>query len=360
MWRICLMPVMWKHHHQKRKGKLKRNFMKETDQTQLNGLLRISCSCLRGLNKSFLSLMCYDTRCVEKINWEDVKFGEYSSQDCADAFNLMLKRVRQYQTATDYLNNMRCMYDRHPRLLQGQVQRMPKKPRSVYSMFMQEKIKKLHKKNHNMSMPEVMKIIAARYKNLSARKRQKYQDRFDQSIEAYKEELAKFKEDYPELVSAEMKMPKCPTPLSMFFEDRIARLMDVDPELKHKEASDTAMRKWKKLKEKKYLKWIRRAVKAFEEDYKPQCMPGSNQRIHPEFVPKSTCLKKSEQNLFEIAEGKPIKPPQSGLGAYQKTRWAELRDSGKSFSHNGRKIICEWKQMSPEEKDVYNKEVKQV
>ncbi|XP_067665341.1 nucleolar transcription factor 1-like [Haliotis asinina] len=298
------------------------------------------------------------TRCVEKINWENVKFGEYSSQDCADVFNLMLKRVRQHQTATDLLNNMKCMYERHPRLLQGNVQRMPKKPKSVFSLFMTEKYKKLQKKNPNMNNSELLKTVAAQYKNLSVKKRQKYQDRFNQNMEAYKEELAKFKEDNPELALPEMKAPKCQTPLSMFLEDRISRLMDADPDLKHKEASDAAMRKWKKLKEKKHLKWIRRAVKAFEEDYKPKC--ADYQRTHTAFVPRSTCLKKSEQNLLDVAEGKPIKPPKSGLGAYQKTRWAELSGSGKSFSDIGSEIIREWKQMSSEEKGVYNNKVKQA
>ncbi|XP_071100192.1 nucleolar transcription factor 1-A-like [Haliotis cracherodii] len=298
------------------------------------------------------------TRCVEKINWEDVQFGEYSSQDCADVFNLMLKRVRLNQTATDLLNNMKCMYGRQPRLLQGQVQRMPKKPSNIFTMFIRHKQKKIRKKNPNLTGAEVLKILASLYKNLSAKKKQKYQEQYNQNMEAYKEEFAKFKEEYPELVTAEMKAPKCVTPLSMFLEDRITRLMEADPELNHKEASEAATRKWKKLKEKKLLKWIRRAVKAFEEDYKPQC--AVYQRVHPTFVSKSTCLKKSEQNLLDIAEGKPVKPPQSGLGAYQRCRWAELKDSGKSFRHIGSKIIREWKQMSAEEKDVYNMEVKQA
>ncbi|XP_075702151.1 nucleolar transcription factor 1-B-like isoform X3 [Rhinoderma darwinii] len=81
----------------------------------------------------------------------------------------------------------------------------PKRPRSPYFRFLVEK-KAIYVKLHpEMSNPDIKKTILQKYKELTDKKKEKYVQDFKNEREDFKKNLAKFREEHPELLQSTKK-----------------------------------------------------------------------------------------------------------------------------------------------------------
>ncbi|KAK6491988.1 nucleolar mRNAion factor 1-A-like isoform X1 [Huso huso] len=269
--------------------------------------------------------------------------------------------VRKYRTMTELLIDA-IEYVKNP--YKGKKLKthpdFPKKPLTPYFRFFMEKRAKYAKIHPEMSNLDLTKILSKKYKELPEKKKLKYIQDFQREKESFEKNMARFKENYPDLIEERKKsdVPEKPkTPQQLWYNHEKKTYLKLHPDVSPKELKDALRRQWSQLSDKKRLKWISKALelqKDFETTMREyhEAHPETNQDEHVKSV-----LTKAERQLKDKFDGRPTKPPPNGYSLY----CAELMITMKDVPSTERMVLCskQWKIMTQKEKDMFQKRCEQ-
>ncbi|XP_054848188.1 nucleolar transcription factor 1 isoform X2 [Eublepharis macularius] len=259
------------------------------------------------------------------LDWDKVAFKDFSGEMCKIKWIEISNEVRKFRTLTELImdaeEHVKNPYKgkklkKHPDF--------PKKPLTPYFRFFMEKRAKYAKLHPEMSNLDLTKILSKKYKELPEKKKMKYIQDFQREKQEFERNLARFREDHPDLIQN-------------------AKKSDIP------EKPKTPQQLWYTHEKKIYLK------------VRPDEMMRDYIQKHPEVnieegVPRST-LTKAERQLKDKFDGRPTKPPPNSYSLY----CAELMANMKDVPSTERMVLCsqQWKLLSQKEKDAYHKKCDQ-
>ncbi|XP_070973800.1 nucleolar transcription factor 1-A-like isoform X4 [Oncorhynchus clarkii lewisi] len=293
------------------------------------------------------------------FDWEKVCFGGFTGDMCKQKWAKVSTEVRKFRTMTELIVDA-IEFVKNP--YKGKKLKthpdFPKKPLTPYFRFFMEKRAKYAKIHPEMSNLDLTKILSKKYKELPDKKKQKYITEFQREKESFEKNMARFKEDYPELIEERKKsdLPEKPkTPQQLWYNHEKKTYMKLHPDVSQKELKEALRRQWSQLSDKKRLKWISKALE-LQKDY-AGCM-----RVYQEAHPDAeehvkSVLTKAERQLKDKFDGRPTKPPPNGYSLY----CAELMVNMKDVPSTERMVLCskQWKVMTQKEKDMFQKRCEQ-
>ncbi|XP_018612991.1 upstream binding transcription factor, like isoform X3 [Scleropages formosus] len=295
------------------------------------------------------------------FDWEKVGFGTFTGDMCKQKWQKVSAEVRKYRTMTELIIDA-IEFVRNP--YKGKKLKthpdFPKKPLTPYFRFFMEKRAKYAKIHPEMSNLDLTKILSKKYKELPEKKKLKYIQEFQREKEAFEKNMARFKEDHPELIEERKKsgLPEKPkTPQQLWYNHEKKTYMKLHPDVSQKDLKEALRRQWSQLSDKKRLKWISKALelqKAYGDSMKAyhEAHPEANSDEHFKSV-----LTKAERQLKDKFDGRPTKPPPNGYSLY----CAELMVNMKDVPSTERMVLCskQWKMMTQKEKDMFQKRCEQ-
>ncbi|KAI1889254.1 hypothetical protein AGOR_G00177250 [Albula goreensis] len=295
------------------------------------------------------------------FDWEKVCFGSFTGDMCKQKWQKVSNEVRKYRTMTELIIDA-IEYVKNP--YKGKKLKthpdFPKKPLTPYFRFFMEKRAKYAKIHPEMSNLDLTKILSKKYKELTEKKKLKYIQEFQREKESFEKNMARFKEEHPELIEERKKsdLPEKPkTPQQLWYNHEKKAYMKLHPDVGQKELKEALRRQWSQLSDKKRLKWISKALE-LQKDYEDsmraynEAHPDSNADEHVKSV-----LTKAERQLKDKFDGRPTKPPPNGYSLY----CAELMVNMKDVPSTERMVLCskQWKMMTQKEKDMFQKRCEQ-
>ncbi|XP_077169784.1 nucleolar transcription factor 1 isoform X3 [Paroedura picta] len=296
------------------------------------------------------------------LDWDKVSFKDFSGDMCKMKWIEISNEVRKFRTLTELITDaeehVKNPYKgkklkKHPDF--------PKKPLTPYFRFFMEKRAKYAKLHPEMSNLDLTKILSKKYKELPEKKKMKYIQDFQREKQEFERNLARFREDHPDLIQNAKKsdIPEKPkTPQQLWYTHEKKIYLKVRPDATTKEVKEALGKQWSQLSDKKRLKWIHKALeqrKEYEEMMRDYIQKHPEVNIE-EGVPRST-LTKAERQLKDKFDGRPTKPPPNSYSLY----CAELMANMKDVPSTERMVLCsqQWKLLSQKEKDAYHKKCDQ-
>uniref|UniRef100_A0A7N6A8L3 HMG box domain-containing protein n=1 Tax=Anabas testudineus TaxID=64144 RepID=A0A7N6A8L3_ANATE len=258
------------------------------------------------------------------FDWEKVCFGSFTGEMCRQKWQKVSSEVRKYRTMTELIVDA-IEFVKNP--YKGKKLKthpdFPKKPLTPYFRFFMEKRAKYAKIHPEMSNLDLTKILSKKYKELPDKKKQKYITEFQREKEEFEKNMARFKEEHPELMEERKKseLPEKPkTPQQLWYNHEKKTYMKLHPE---------------------------DCMRAYHEAH-----PDVNSDDHVRSV-----LTKAERQLKDKFDGRPTKPPPNGYSLY----CAELMVNMKDVPSTERMVLCskQWKMMTQKEKDMFQKRCEQ-
>ncbi|XP_026573364.1 nucleolar transcription factor 1 isoform X2 [Pseudonaja textilis] len=260
------------------------------------------------------------------LDWDKVAFKDFSGDMCKIKWIEISNEVRKFRTLTELImdaeEHVKNPYKgkklkKHPDF--------PKKPLTPYFRFFMEKRAKYAKLHPEMSNLDLTKILSKKYKELPEKKKMKYIQDFQREKQDFERNLARFREDHPDLIQN-------------------AKKSDIP------EKPKTPQQLWYTHEKKIYLK------------VRPDEMMRDYIQKHPEMnieegAPPRSTLTKAERQLKDKFDGRPTKPPPNSYSLY----CAELMANMKDVPSTERMVLCsqQWKLLSQKEKDAYHKKCDQ-
>ncbi|XP_033025653.1 nucleolar transcription factor 1 isoform X2 [Lacerta agilis] len=260
------------------------------------------------------------------LDWDKVAFKDFSSEMCKVKWIEISNEVRKFRTLTELImdaeEHVKNPYKgkklkKHPDF--------PKKPLTPYFRFFMEKRAKYAKLHPEMSNLDLTKILSKKYKELPEKKKMKYIQDFQREKQDFQRNLARFREDHPDLIQN-------------------AKKSDIP------EKPKTPQQLWYTHEKKIYLK------------VRPDEVMRDYIQKHPEMnfeegAPPRSTLTKAERQLKDKFDGRPTKPPPNSYSLY----CAELMANMKDVPSTERMVLCsqQWKLLSQKEKDAYHKKCDQ-
>ncbi|XP_021468356.1 nucleolar transcription factor 1-A isoform X3 [Oncorhynchus mykiss] len=293
------------------------------------------------------------------FDWEKVCFGDFTGDMCKQKWAKVSTEVRKFRTMTELIVDV-IEFVKNPykgKKLKTHPE-FPKKPLTPYFRFFMEKRAKYAKIHPEMSNLDLTKILSKKYKELPDKKKQKYITEFQREKESFEKNMARFKEDHPELIEERKKsdLPEKPkTPQQLWYNHEKKTYMKLHPDVSQKELKEALRRQWSQLSDKKRLKWISKALE-LQKDY------AGSMKVYQEAHPDAeehvkSVLTKAERQLKDKFDGRPTKPPPNGYSLY----CAELMVNMKDVPSTERMVLCskQWKVMTQKEKDMFQKRCEQ-
>uniref|UniRef100_A0A8D0D113 Upstream binding transcription factor, like n=1 Tax=Sander lucioperca TaxID=283035 RepID=A0A8D0D113_SANLU len=296
------------------------------------------------------------------FDWDKVGFGSFTGEMCRQKWQKVSSDVRKYRTMTELIVDA-TEFVKNP--YKGKKLKthpdFPKKPLTPYFRFFMEKRAKYAKIHPEMSNLDLTKILSKKYKELPDKKKQKYITEFQREKEEFEKNMARFKEDHPELIEERKKsdLPEKPkTPQQLWYNHEKKTYMKIHPDVSQKELKEALRRQWSQLSDKRRLKWISKALE-LQKDYEGSMR--AYHEAHPDVSsddPVRSVLTKAERQLKDKFDGRPTKPPPNGYSLY----CAELMVNMKDVPSTERMVLCskQWKMMTQKEKDMFQKRCEQV
>ncbi|XP_074835009.1 nucleolar transcription factor 1 isoform X3 [Carettochelys insculpta] len=297
------------------------------------------------------------------LDWDKVAFKDFSGEMCKMKWMEISTEVRKFRTLTELIldaeEHVKNPYKgkklkKHPDF--------PKKPLTPYFRFFMEKRAKYAKLHPEMSNLDLTKILSKKYKELPEKKKMKYIQDFQREKQEFERNLARFREDHPDLIQNAKKsdVPEKPkTPQQLWYNHEKKIYLKVRPDATTKEVKDALGKQWSQLSDKKRLKWIHKALeqrKEYEEIMRDYIQKHPEMNLSEEGITRST-LTKAERQLKDKFDGRPTKPPPNSYSLY----CAELMANMKDVPSTERMVLCsqQWKLLSQKEKDAYHKKCDQ-
>ncbi|PSN58061.1 hypothetical protein C0J52_02056 [Blattella germanica] len=314
----------------------------------------------------------FDSR-ADKLNWANICFGDYTSDQCREMWGRIQKRLRRFRLLREVLDDAKSWVSKpwtnfYRSQKQNRHPGLPRRPLSTYMLFYLEKKDKVARENPGLEMTGVSKCIAEMYKTLPAKKKQKYIDMAAAQRKEYEEKLEEFYREHPELVpkpvpsrdhkaaaTLESGPRKPTTPFKLFYADK-ENCHKNDPGFDRADFQEKCREQWRNMSDKKKVVWINWAL---EEEAKYQEELKAYMSENPNFVPSNvkTVLTKEEKNLKERVAGKPEKPPNSGYSLFSRIMLVSPQIKQVAPKERMSSISKLWKSMPESEKKKYQEQV---
>ncbi|KAM4622724.1 nucleolar transcription factor 1 isoform 1-T5 [Discoglossus pictus] len=297
------------------------------------------------------------------LDWSKLAFKNYSGPMCRQKWIEISNEVRKFRTLTELIldaqEHVKNPYKgkklkKHPEF--------PKKPLTPYFRFFMEKRAKYAKLHPEMSNLDLTKILSKKYKELPEKKKLKYIQDFQREKLEFEKNLARFREEHPDLMQNPKKsdVPEKPkTPQQLWYNHERKVYLKLRPDASTKDVKDSLGKQWSQLSDKKRLKWIHKALeqrKLYEGVMREYMQKHPELNITEEGITRST-LTKAERQLKDKFDGRPTKPPPNSYSMY----CAELMANMKDVPSTERMVLCsqQWKLLNQKEKDAYHKKCEQ-
>ncbi|KAL6103667.1 uncharacterized protein ACO6RY_13570 [Pungitius sinensis] len=295
------------------------------------------------------------------FDWAKVCFGSFTGEMCRQKWQRVSSEVRKYRTMTELIvDAMESVKNPYKGKKLKTHPDFPKKPLTPYFRFFMEKRAKYAKIHPEMSNLDLTKILSKKYKELPDKKKQKYITEFQREKEEFEKNMARFKEQHPELIEERKKsdLPEKPkTPQQLWHNHEKKTYLKLHPEVSQKELKEALRRQWSQLSDKRRLKWISKALE-LQKDYEGSMR--AYHVAHPDVTSDDhvrSVLTKAERQLKDKFDGRPTKPPPNGYSLY----CAELMVNMKDVPCTERMVLCskQWRMMTQKEKDMFQKRCEQ-
>uniref|UniRef100_A0A336LQX8 CSON001500 protein n=1 Tax=Culicoides sonorensis TaxID=179676 RepID=A0A336LQX8_CULSO len=280
------------------------------------------------IEKVLASLPNNDTsgyvKTLKKIKWNEIKIGNRSEKEIQEIFNKAIKDVNKTRTLTEILNDAKKRmesFEQHPD--------HPKRPKSLFAMYVQDRFQQIRAENPNIETNEIMGKCSEEFKSLSEKKRQKLENRYAAALEEYNEQMSKFQLRHPDLHKPDKKSrgtPKMTSPFAYYWAERSKELEK--PDIK---AYSDARKEYAELGIMEKVKYIRQYFQETDE----------------------AALSKPERKAYLEARGAPQKP----VSAYAAFFQSHLEEYKHLNSTDRMKRIAEkWNKLDKETKNKYTSE----
>ncbi|XP_063707849.1 nucleolar transcription factor 1-A-like [Culicoides brevitarsis] len=176
------------------------------------------------IEKVLASLPSHDTvgytKTIKKIKWDEIEVDGKKPHELEKIFHHAIKDVNKVRTLTEIINDAKqrmSSFHQHPD--------HPKRPKTMFAMFVQERFKQIKDENPDIENNDVMKKCSEEFKNLSEKKKNKLMARHAALLEDYNDRMAKYQLKHPDLKkSSAKKASKMSTPLAFYWADRSKEL----------------------------------------------------------------------------------------------------------------------------------------
>lgn len=226
----------------------------------------------------------------------------------------------------------------------------PKRPHSSYILFTQKIRPTIQEENPGAGPQEIMKLAGERWAALPENDRQPFVEEAGKLMEAYRAEIAAYREQYPgaSLKRKRKRRVQLPTPPKkartayvFFTQSNGAKLLNEDPSVDFAQRSSKSAALWQEMSDEEKVPYEELA-KQDRERYEKEIAEFN--AANPKFVFRQKFLKKHR--------------PKKALAAYlffTKEVRAEMKDSDTDVNFgDGTKVIAErWKKLTPSRKAVY-------
>ncbi|XP_049858540.1 nucleolar transcription factor 1-A-like isoform X1 [Schistocerca gregaria] len=317
----------------------------------------------------------YDSR-AEKLNWDEISFGNYSAGECKEVWFKIQKRLRRFRILKELLEDAKSWVSKpwthfYRSQRQNRHPDLPRRPLSTYMLFYLEKKDKVAKDNPGLEMTNVSKYIAELYNKLPAKKKQKYIDMAAAQKKEYEEKMEQFYQEHPELVPKAVALKeakaanaasnpepgpkKLQTPFKLFCNEKLNQHKN-DPGFDRTAVLESCKEQWRDMSEKKKIVWIDWAL---EEEAKYQEEIRAYAAENPEFVPPplKSVLTKEEIALKERIAGKPEKPPTSGYSLFSRLMLVSPDMKKVPPKERMSQVSRMWKSLTNDQKKKYKEQV---
>nr|XP_025041729.1 nucleolar transcription factor 1 [Pelodiscus sinensis] len=311
------------------------------------------------------------------LDWDKVAFKDFSAEMCKMKWMEISTEVRKFRTLTEVImdaeEHVKNPY-KGKKLKVGnrqergrQMGTIESKPLTPYFRFFMEKRAKYAKLHPEMSNLDLTKILSKKYKELPEKKKMKYIQDFQREKQEFERNLARFREDHPDLIQNAKKsdVPEKPkTPQQLWYNQEKKIYLKVRPDATTKEVKDALGKQWSQLSDKKRLKWIHKALeqrKEYEEIMRDYIQKHPEMNLSEEGITRSTLTKAERQLRLRGGEGVVTPPPWLLHRNSYSLYCAELMANMKDVPSTERMVLCsqQWKLLSQKEKDAYHKKCDQ-
>ncbi|BFZ11146.1 hypothetical protein BsWGS_14185 [Bradybaena similaris] len=247
------------------------------------------------------------------LKWENIQVDGKSAEECKAMYQKLIGKVRRYRTMQEIIADALVHVD-DPGKLAFEYPDMPKKPPTVFSLFVMKRSKKFP----DVKGTKRMTVFANDWNELSDAKKEKFKKKYLKLKRKYEEELEIFRQNHPDCPlpgTNSTSRPNPPLPSKLFIESRIEKAKSKHPELSNAEIVKILMNKYKELSDKKKLKWIKRAMRC-RQTYQDQVDVYLAHNPKPTMKPAVLHLSKEEERIWHSSRGKPVPAPPKNLFSY--------------------------------------------
>ncbi|KAJ8020479.1 Nucleolar transcription factor 1 [Holothuria leucospilota] len=290
---------------------------------------------------------------MAKFEWNKVKFGSYTADQCRQEFEYIQADIRKYKSATEIVDEALSLV-RSPSYfhkISSLYPNMPKKPLTPFFQYYSEKNKSVKEKNPTFSQTKISQVLSEKYKGLPEKKKQKYVQRYASEMKEYEEKKNLFYKNHPELQLASAKKgernkaPSTPTPYRLW----LNKQLQDKPDVKRSEVESEMRQQWRNISDKKRLKWIQLSLK-HQQEYEKSLEEYA--KTHENFKPTTKpLLTKTEKALYDKHQGKPTRPPMNGYSLFC-SHFMKLKN-GMTATQRMQACSKEWKKLSEKERMEY-------
>ncbi|XP_053687538.1 nucleolar transcription factor 1-B-like [Sabethes cyaneus] len=262
---------------------------------------------------------------LQAIDWKEIEVRHHSPEDIKQTVDAVLAKIRRFRTLGEMLADAPDIINK---LLSKEK---PKPPASAYTLFMKENFPRW--KEANLDMKDVFKVASKEFRDMSLKKRQKYEEASNRLKQEYKTNMEKYYAENPDMVSQKAKRTRTSnkqltkTPFNLFLSSR-------------RETEDItlaeARKEWEDLPHKKKLKYVQQS-----------------------FAAQSTgkWLNKKEQEMLDRFNGKPDFVGRNAFEFYVRKHRSQFDASTMGGKIVQQKIREEYHKLSPRDildlKDEY-------
>ncbi|KAK6167529.1 hypothetical protein SNE40_021532 [Patella caerulea] len=273
----------------------------------------------------------------QKINWDSVKFGRYSAEDCQSMWKKIQKKVKKTRTMCEVMNEAK-------QLVSDNIESFLKFQKSLTAeeLYVDKKLDEYLENNSDVERDDAVEVLKSKYNNLSDRRKEKYKTKAKEMLKVVRSQKGKD------------SCPKAPLPVNFFIESKLESTMKRHPELSEHQARLHCRSKFRDLKDSKKIKYINKSIDAFPEFQKEL---RAYFESHPDVTvkPLTSYLSKPEITTKLKYDGFPAKPPLTGYSLFSVEKLhseAFMKDHDSRTRFRG--ISDNWKGLSAEEKKLYD------
>nr|XP_039254171.1 nucleolar transcription factor 1-like [Styela clava] len=295
---------------------------------------------------------------LEKFEWDKVKMGRFSAEDCKKQWFRVYKKLRKFKTLSDLIVDS-LDYIENP--YKGNVKKHPdhpKRPLTPYFRFFLGEREKYAANHKDLTNLEITSILSKKYREITIEEKERFMNDWKAEMVEYRKNLEKFKQNHPEYY--DKSPPRTSrTPLQIFNQENMTAVPATKSKAwkSKKHVQETLKNKYHDLEDDQKLPYILKSIEEWEK-YKEELE--MYKKSHPNFVPTpmhtKSVLTISDWRIHDKSLGKPDRPPANGYNLFC-TRMM-VSDAMKHLSSRDRIMECgqKWKLLTDAEKQTYQTE----